>query len=219
MSTLPILIVNLKTYEEGSGDDALDLAFTCEKLAKQEDVNIAVAVQNADLPRIAPKVDISVFAQHMDPAGHGSNTGKDIAETLVYNGADGVLINHSEDQVALETIDATVSRAKQNDLQTVVCIDVPEMAEKVSSFKPDFIAYEPPELIGGDTSVSTAEPELVKTAVDGTSRTVLCGAGIKAREDVETALELGTQGVLVASGVVKANDPEDALRDLVGGLG
>ncbi len=218
MNALPILIVNLKTYQNGSGESALDLAYTCEKVAKQEDVNIAVAVQNADLFRISEKTDLPVFAQHMDPAEQGANTGKDVAETLAENGADGVLINHSEDQVSLETIEAVVKRAKKNQLQTVVCIDVPDMAEEVTSFKPDFIAYEPTELIGGNVSVSTAEPELVESAVENTSRTVLCGAGIKTQEDVETALELGTDGVLVASGIVKAKHPEEALRDLVAGM-
>ncbi len=218
MNSLPMLIVNLKTYQDGSGDNALDLAYLCEKVAKQEDMNVAVAVQNADLHRIAQKVDIPVFAQHIDPAEYGSHTGQDIAETLKYNGADGVLINHSEDQVSLETIDNAVIRATNNQLQTVVCIDAPEMATKVSEFTPDFIAYEPSELIGGNTSVSTAEPELVESAVEHASQTVLCGAGIKDRNDVATALDLGTDGVLVASGVVKANHPEDALRDLVAGM-
>lgn len=218
MDTVPMLIVNMKTYQTGSGDDALDLAYCCEKVSKQEDVNIAVAVQNADLHRIAQKVDIPVFAQHIDPARYGAHTGQDIAETLQYNGADGVLINHSEDQVSLETIEDAVKHAKNNQLQSIVCIDAPEMAENVSGFKPDFIAYEPTELIGGDTSVSTAEPELVESAVKHASQTVLCGAGIKDRNDVATALEIGTDGVLVASGVVKANHPEDALRELVAGM-
>jgi len=217
-SRLPILIVNLKTYKKGSGKHALQAAYTCEKVAHQEDANIAVAVQNSDINRIASKVDIPVFAQHIDPATQGSNTGKDVAETLAFNGADGVIINHSEDQVALENIEESVKRARTNQLQTVVCIDAPEMAEQVSAFGPDFIAFEPPELIGGDISVSTASPELVEEAVEKASETVLCGAGIKDADDVANALELGTNGVLVASGVVKANHPEDALRDLVSGM-
>jgi triosephosphate isomerase len=215
---LPIIIINLKTYEQGSGKQALELAYTCEKVAQQENVNIAIAPQNSDIYRIAEKVDIPIFAQHIDPATQGSNTGKDIAETLRFNGADGVLINHSEDQVALETIEQSVKRAKANDLQTVVCIDVPEMAEEVSDFNPDFVAFEPPELIGGDVSVSTASPDLVEDAVEQSSATVLCGAGIKDADDVTSALNLGTEGVLVASGVVKANHPEAALRELVAGI-
>jgi len=47
---------------------------------------------------------------------------------------------------------------------------------------------------------------------------VLCGAGVRSWKDVAKALQLGTSGVLLATGVVKAKDPEAALRDLVKGL-
>jgi triosephosphate isomerase len=40
---------------------------------------------------------------------------------------------------------------------------------------------------------------------------VLCGAGITNKEDVKKALELGTVGVLVASGIVKAENPKKVL--------
>lgn len=214
----PVLIVNFKTYEEGSGEDAVDLALKCEKVSKQEEVEIAVAVQNSDIFRVSEKVDIPVLSQHVDPEGYGSNTGSDIAETLDFNGADGSLVNHSEDQVPLEEIEGNVKRLEENGMEAVVCIDVPEMGERVSRFDPDFVAFEPPELIGGDVSVSEAQPELIEAAVEESSSTVLTGAGVKDSEDVEAALELGTEGVLVASGVVKADDPEEAVRELVSGF-
>jgi len=44
---------------------------------------------------------------------------------------------------------------------------------------------------------------------------VLTGAGISTGECVRIALDLGTDGVLLASGVVKAKDPALVLRDLV----
>ncbi len=93
-------------------------------------------------------------------------------------------------------------------------------SEKLS---PEYIAIEPPELIGGDVSVTTAKPEVITKAVDRIRAVnpnvgVLCGAGVKTRKDVAKALELGTMGVLLSSGVVKAKDPEKALRDLVKGL-
>jgi triosephosphate isomerase len=44
---------------------------------------------------------------------------------------------------------------------------------------------------------------------------VLCGAGISKGEDLLAALELGSVGVLLASGIVKAKDPRVALEDLV----
>ncbi|MDY6771471.1 MAG: triose-phosphate isomerase [Candidatus Nanohaloarchaea archaeon] len=213
----PLLIVNFKTYKAASGEHALDIAYKCERVAKSTDTNIAIAPQNADIGRIAEKVEIPVIAQHTDPEGYGSNTGSDIIETLAHNGADGTLINHSEDQVSLDTIEAVVKRCRKQDITSVVCVDEETLAESVKDFKPDFIAYEPPELIGGDVSVSQAKPEILEGVVDtvGRAAPVLTGAGVKTAEDVEKALELGSEGILVASGVIKADDVEQALRDLV----
>ena len=47
---------------------------------------------------------------------------------------------------------------------------------------------------------------------------VLCGAGVKNGKDVAKALELGSDGVLLASGIVKAKDKEKVIRDLASGL-
>jgi triosephosphate isomerase len=213
----PALIVNCKTYEAASGAEARKLAYTCEKVAEQTGAEIAITPQNADIGRLAEKVSIPVLAQHTDPEEYGSNTGSDIAETLAYNGADGTLINHSEDQVALDTIETVIERARDADMETVVCVDEQTLADEAADFKPDYIAYEPPELIGGDTSVSEAKPEVLESVVetvDGRAP-VLTGAGVKTQEDVRKALELGSKGILVASGVIKAKDPEQALRDLV----
>ena len=43
---------------------------------------------------------------------------------------------------------------------------------------------------------------------------VLTGAGITHGEDAAAAIRLGTVGVLVASAVMKAKDPEQKLREL-----
>lgn len=214
----PALIVNLKTYERGSGAAAVHAARACEVVAEETGSTVAVAVQNADISRISDAVDIPVYAQHIDPATYGSNTGSALAETLAFNGADGVLINHSEDQVPAEVVEACVNRATDAGLETVVCAESPDVAETVSMFSPDYVAFEPPELIGGDVSVSSAQPELVEDAVERSEVPVLTGAGVKGTDDVETALELGTEGVLVASGVVKADDAEEAVRELVSGF-
>ncbi len=213
----PVLIVNCKTYEAASGPEAQKLAYTCEKVADQTGAEIAIAPQNADIGRLAEKVSIPVLAQHTDPEGYGSNTGSDIAETLAYNGTDGTLINHSEDQVSLDTIESVIERAETSDMETVVCVDEQTLADNAADFKPDYIAYEPPELIGGDTSVSEAKPEVLESVIEtvGGRAPVLTGAGVKNEEDVRKALELGSKGILVASGVIKADDPEQALRDLV----
>ena len=104
-----------------------------------------------------------------------------------------------------------------------MCADSVREAEAIAGLSPDFIAIEPPELIGGDVSVTKANPEVVSSAVDRIRRAnpkveVLCGAGVKAGRDVSRAIELGAVGVLLSTGVVKAKDPKKALTDLAKGL-
>ena len=79
---------------------------------------------------------------------------------------------------------------------------------------------EPPELIGGDISVTTANPKIVQDTVETVKAvnrnvSVLCGAGVKTGQDVATAISLGADGVLLASGVVKSKDPKATLEDLI----
>jgi triosephosphate isomerase (TIM) len=105
----------------------------------------------------------------------------------------------------------------------IVCAGTPEEAEELAHFQPPFLAIEPPELIGGDVSVSTAQPEVIRGTVDRVRRVapdtyVLCGAGIHHRSDVAAALDLGSQGILVASAVAKSADPEQAIAELLAGF-
>ena len=74
-------------------------------------------------------------------------------------------------------------------------------------------------MIGGDISVTTADPAIVSDTVAAVKSTnpnvrVLCGAGVKNGADVRTAIELGAEGVLLASGVTKASDVNAVLDDL-----
>jgi triosephosphate isomerase len=46
--------------------------------------------------------------------------------------------------------------------------------------------------------------EAVKSAKNNTK--LLCGAGIVSGEDVTKAVELGSKGILVASGIIKAKN-------------
>jgi triosephosphate isomerase len=116
-------------------------------------------------------------------------------------------------------IEDVISRAKSLRLTTVVCANTPETAAAVAVPSPDMIAIEPPELIGSGVAVSKAKPEVVTDTVSRIRRinsevVILCGAGITSGEDVKKALRLGTQGVLVSSGVVKAKNQAAAIEEL-----
>jgi triosephosphate isomerase (TIM) len=214
------LVINFKTYFEGSGKKAEKLAKIADKIARKTKKNIIIVVQETDIHRISQLVSIPVFSEHLDPIEYGAHTGKILAESLKFNGAQGVVLNHSEDRFNLAQIEKSKKIAKKNKLKTIICANDAEQAAALSNFKPDFLAVEPPELIGGNTSVSKAKPEIIIDTVKKVRKThkkqiILCGAGIKTAKDVKTAIKLGTQGVFVASGVVKSKTPEKKIRELV----
>lgn len=216
---LPTIIVNFKNYEQATGQAALALAKIHEQVAKETGASIAIAVSALDLALVASSVDIPVFAQHIDHVGYGGHTGHIAAEQVVEAGAYGTLLNHAEHQLDDMELMKSIQKAREQGLYVVVCANTPERGQEIMKLNPDLIAVEPPELIGGDISVSKAGPHIIEEAVElvGKNR-LLVGAGIKDPEDVQIALSLGACGVLLASGVVKADNPYAVLSGLVTGL-
>lgn len=215
---LPVIIVNFKTYLESTGKRAVELAKQAQKVSRETGYYVGVAPQLADLRAVAEAVDIPVFAQHIDPIKPGGFTGHVLAEAAQEAGAVGTLINHSERQLKLSDIDEIVKMTREKGLMSIVCANNPTISAAVASLKPDMVAIEPPELIGTGIPVSKAQPEIVTGTVELVRRVnekvvILCGAGISHGADVSAALKLGTQGVLVASGIVKAKDPYAIMRE------
>lgn len=220
MLKTPIVIVNFKAYRDGTAKNAVKLARICETVAKKTKASIAVAVQTADINAVSKAVSIPVLAQHIDFVEYGANTGSVTADCVKANGAVGTLLNHSERPLSIEEIKKTIRFAKKKRLVTVLCAPDSDTASIISLFGPDFIAVEPPELIGGYISVTSAKPEIITDIVKNVVKGVVClvGAGVKKKKDVKKSIKLGTRGVLVASGVVKAKNPEKVLTNLVEGL-
>ncbi len=223
MGKKPLIVLNFKTYTEGMGKNAVKMAKYCEEVSADSGVKIIAVPQAPDIYRVACSVKIPVFAQHIDGAGAGSHTGHITADCVRSAGATGTLINHSERRLLLADIDSAVQSAKRSGLITIVCTNNVAVTLAVATFAPEFVAIEPPELIGSGIPVSKADPDIVRGSVSAVKRIqpdveVLCGAGISRGDDVAAALELGTAGVLLASGIIRAKDPKAALIDLVGNI-
>lgn len=217
---IPVILTNFKTALSGTGKNALVLAKIHESVSQKTGVSIAVAVQAVDIFRISQEVCIPVFAQYCDGISYGSHTGWMLPEALREAGASGVILNHSEHRFSeRKKLISAVQRAKEVGLFVCVCAETDQEGKELSEMCPaDVIAVEPPELIGGDISISTARPELISHSVEQISRVpVLVGAGVKNGEDVRIAKKLGAVGVLIASGITKAENPETALLDLAEG--
>lgn len=216
----PMVIINFKTYAESTGKNSLRLAKIAEKVSEESGIYIAAAPQYVDIATIAAETSLPVFSQHIDPITYGGHTGQVLVEAMKEAGVVGTIINHSERRLLFKDIDSTIRRAKEADLITCVCADTAKNSSTIAYFSPEIIAVEPPELIGSGIPVSKAKPEVVSDTVSLVRKvnkdiTILCGAGISKGEDVEAALKLGTEGVLIASGVVRAKDQRAALMDLV----
>ena len=214
-----LFIVNFKNYTEVSGCNSLKLAQAAEYVANRSKIRIAVAPPAGSLANIANTVSIPVFAQHLDHSELGSTTGFMVPEIAKSYGASGSLINHSEHSLPVQTIKHLVERLHNLKMVSVVCARTPAEVRKMAEFAPGYIAIEPPELIGSGIAVSKAKPSVITRSIDAVNDvnpnvSVICGAGIVSAEDVSAAIRLGSRGILVASGIVKAKNWKVKIKEL-----
>ena len=216
-----LIVVNFKTYQEAHGVAAEELAMIMQDI--ETDARMIAVVSAFDLSSVVSAApNLEVWTQHLDPINFGSNTGWLHPETAICRGAKGTLINHAEHKVSIEHI-AMLLDSVPEDFTVCACAADIDEARALSALEPNYVAVEPPELIGGEISVTTADPDIVSgtaAAIREISEEVgiLCGAGVKNGEDVATAINLGTSGVLLASGVTKVDDPRMSLNDLISKL-
>ncbi len=215
----PVIIVNFKAYREGIAK-INEIVESASSIIENDTAEIYLAPPLLYAPRIVDS-GVPVLAQHTDAIPYGNHTGRIPPEMLKLSGLKGSLINHSENRLTLADIEFITSRLKELDLLSVICTNNITTSRSASAIGPDYVAIEPPELIGSGIPVSKAEPEIVEGSVRAVkeinpSVRVLCGAGISEYEDLVSAIELGADGVLLASGVIKARNPGKKLKELAG---
>jgi triosephosphate isomerase len=205
-----ITIINFKTYKQGKG--VLRLAKIIEKNLKKGQV--IIGVQATDIGELAKKIKLKIYAQHVDWQKPGRNTGFIIPESVKEDGADGAFLNHSEHKLAFEVLKKTIKRCKQLRLKTAIFATDFKEAKKIDRLKPDFIIFEPRELVAGKISVSESKPSIIKKIAKNIKTSFLVGAGIHTNKDVKTALSLGAKGVAVSSAVTTSKNPGKKLKEL-----
>lgn len=219
-----MIFVNFKTYHETSGKKAIHLATIAEKLSNETRVPIISVIQPLDAALVKKEVTTPVWLQHVDAVESGAHTGFININTALSWGISGTLLNHSEHPLSFEQIEQTVTAIRNikapssTDLYNFsIMICAPNLDELIrfAKLQPDFLAYEPPELIGSKTtSVATAYPEIIKNAVRVAGKIpLIVGAGVKTAEDVRLSLHYGAKGILVASGVDLTADPKKVLTE------
>ncbi len=217
-----MIFVNFKTYQSGTGFQALDMASILEAVSRSSHIKLVPVVQALDLRLVADKISLEVWIQNIDNISYGAHTGHILPEGAVEAGAKGVFLNHSENKAFdFEELTGKCVRAREAGLKTLVFARDLEELSHVVTLTPDFVAYEPPELIGSkDKSVSTQKPETVKEAVElaqSNGLPLIVGAGIHTGEDIKISLGLGASGFAVASGIMQAQDFKSAVEELIKG--
>lgn len=214
------LIINFKNYAEVSGEKTIKLAKAAQTVAKKLKVEIVLAPPQPMLALVARSVKMPVICQHVDSEKMGSSTGYFLPEVAKSFGATGSLINHSEHRIEMKQISSLVERLRSLRMTSIVCAREPWEVMEISVFQPDFIAIEPPELIGSGRAVSKENPQIITKSIEaaGSRSKVICGAGITGSGDVAKAMELGSHGILVASGIIKASSWASKIVELAGGM-
>lgn len=218
-----MLFVNFKTYKESSGQKGLELLEEIELASREANIKVVAVVQAADIAEAILVSKLEIWAQHVDPVEYGAHTGAVLPEAVLADGAMGTFLNHSENKYKdFNDLKLVVEHCKKLNLKTLVfAADINEL-KKVLELEPNFVAYEPPELVGSKTtSVAEAKPEVVAQAVELAHEAripLIVGAGIKSQKDVEVSVSLGADGVAVASDIVKAKNPRQETLDLLEGF-
>ncbi|OGM11985.1 hypothetical protein A2Z22_04870 [Candidatus Woesebacteria bacterium RBG_16_34_12] len=218
-----MIFINFKTYEQGSGQNALKLTHILEEVSNETQIKIIPVVQIIDAEMVINSSKLEIWIQHVDPISYGAHTGWTLPEEAIRIGVKGVFLNHSEHKFAdFEALTKAQARCKEVDLKTLVFSEDLKELQKVIKLQPTFVSYEPPELVGStETSVSQSKPEIIAQASVISKEAgvpLIVGAGIHSKDDVKKSLELGATGVAVATDVVKAQDPRKELLELTEGF-
>ena len=224
-------ILNTKNYSELAGGKFVSLLNDFAELSSEKRYRGSIQLSLA-LPAFSlgfatsrfPSLDLLV--QHVDDAEMGATTGFLVPEMARFFGARGSLVNHSEHRISENQIAKTIPRLRDLQMVSILCARDDREVESFSRLSPDFIAIEPPELIGSGVAVSKARPELIENSrralelskPKGSTTELICGAGIVDGVDSRLAVELGAEGILVASGVIKSPDWKAKISELADGI-
>lgn len=220
-SRRPVIVLNFKAYSQSAGKGGWHLARAADEVARRvKGVEIVICPQASQLEALSHSLKhATVFAQCADSVEPGAFTGFLPIESIAASGAKGTLMNHAERKVPPGSVLHVVSRARKFGVRVLACADGLKEARVLSRFSPWSVAVEVPELIGTGKSVSTVSPQLVSQAVDSiravdSGIVPLVGAGVSTPEDVAKSIELGAQGVLLASRYVMSPHPKKLLLDM-----
>jgi triosephosphate isomerase len=212
----PFFEIGPKSYLYG--EDVFSLALAADQAAQKYGIDILFTAPIVDIRRIAEAAKhLLVLAPHMDPLKPGRGLADIVPESLAAAGAAGVMLNHVEKPISLDTLEKTLRRADETGLLTVVCSGTIAQAKAIALLRPDVIVVEPSELIG---TGQTSELSFVQASIDAVKSInpgilILQGAGISSGKDVYKVIFAGAEATGSSSGIVKAADRAAMIDEMI----
>lgn len=211
----PFLIVNVKSYLYDK--ELLELARTADQVAEDTGLAIYFTCSYADIRLLKENTkNLIITAQSMDSLHPGRGMGHVLPEALKAAGAGAVFLNHAENQKTVSGLYASINRAKELEIISIVCADSVAEAKALSCMNPDILLAEPTDLIGTGT---TADHAYVVETVKGIKAVnpdvlVMIGSGISTAEDCCKVIKLGADGTGATSGILKAPSPHVRIKEM-----
>jgi triosephosphate isomerase (TIM) len=215
-----MILINFKIYKETFGDKAIELAKIVKEIGDKHKIRTVVATSALDALRVQRETGAEVWLQNVDEFNEGRHSGWISAEQALEMGIKGSLLNHSEHKISKGKI-AKIIKQKPDGFEIMCCVaSIGQIREWTNKLKPEWILYEPPELIASkDKSVATENPEIIKAAVEALSGVnLLVGAGVKSKDDVQISLKMGAKGVGLSSAYVLSDNPKALLEEIASGF-
>ena len=214
-----MILINFKIYKETWGEEAIKLANIIKEVADKHKVRIVIAASALDAVRIREKTGTEVWLQNIDEYSEGKVTGWISPYQAMDLGIKGSLLNHSEHKIPKGKV-LKIVKNRPKEFEIMVCAHSVGQIEWIVKANPDWILYEPPELIASkEKSVATEKPEVIGHVAEKCGNvSLIVGAGIKDREDVEVSLKMGAKGVGLASAFVLGSEPKKILEELAVGF-
>ena len=208
-----MIFVNLKTYENGTGNKALEFAKNLQKLQEDIDVPVTLLVQATDIRLLATNTTVNIWGQHMDNIVYGKSTGYILPQSLIDAGAKGTILNHAEHKLPITDLSTLINQYKKENFGILVSGTSPEEVTVLDQLEPTFLGYEPQEYIGTKTSVVEAAADIIQSILSKVKSPLVIGAGIHKPEHITEGLNMGVKGFLISSDVLLSLDPVQRLKE------
>lgn len=215
-----MILINFKIYKETFGNESVKLAKIVKKISDKYKIRIVITAPALEAVMIKKETGAEVWLQHVDEYTEGKHSGFVSMEQAMALGINGSLLNHSEHKIPKGTV-LKIIKNRPKGFQIVLCMASSGQIEKWGvRAKPDFILYEPPELIAStDKSVATEEPKVIANCVKLCKEIpLMVGAGIKDKKDVKVSLKMGAKAIGLSSAFVLNKKPEELLEELAKGF-